>query len=195
MTPRAALVAALSAGLVAGACRFGGPTADPLQYVAGDADTAAEGGDGAEDATVLPTADAETQDAIDDLAIVPADADDGSADAVGDDAADGEGGVCVPGPAPAVCDPIHNTGCVNTSQQCDIDTTQTSMRAGVCVFGASADGAACSSSIFTESCPPRFACVASACRHPCSCDTDCDPGQCCSDTTGPTGWKLCGLCH
>jgi hypothetical protein len=178
------------------ACRFGGPSGNPAEYItypddaesqdaeAGqDTPDATEPTGGGDDATVVAT-DGATQVAGDDSG-----GDDSSDDVTnGDDASSG----C--GPTIAVCNPIRNTGC-NPLQQCDVDTTQTMTPTGVCVFNSGADaGGPCTTSIFTESCLPQSTCVSGACHALCSCDTDCPVGDCCSDTSGPAGFTLCQKC-
>jgi hypothetical protein len=177
------------------ACRFGGPSGNPAAYVtypddaeSQDADDAGGGQDtpdgqgassGDGDATVV-VADGATQVAADDSG--------------GDDTSNGDDASSGCGPTVAICDPVHNTGC-NPLQQCDVDTTQTMTPTGVCVFNSGADaGGPCTTSIFTESCPPEATCVSGACRAVCFCDTDCPAGDCCSDTSGPAGFTLCQKC-
>jgi hypothetical protein len=180
---------------VLASCRFGGPSANPDQYVGFDtgSDAALDDGQGSQgdDAAIAP-ADADASvttgnDASPTDATPPDDASDaGTPDRVV------EGGACTG--AVAVCDPVHDTGC-NPLQQCDVDTTQTSTPTGICVFNsASEGGGACTMSFVSESCPPRQTCVTGACRAVCFCNTDCATGQCCSDTSGPHGFTLCGAC-
>jgi hypothetical protein len=182
------------AGLVA--CRFGGPSANTDDYVASpdaaeasgvDAasladDAASSGDDGASSATPGDTTTAPSAD------------DATGGDAGTDDAPPGdiiEGGAC--SGTVAVCDPVHNTGC-NSLQQCDVNSLVTTTPTGLCVFGSPAEGGSCLSTIVTESCPPKFTCVSSACRALCFCNGDCPIGQCCSDTSGPPGFTLCRPC-
>ncbi len=174
------------AGL-ATACRLGGPSADPDQYVAFP--------DAAKDATSAsmpplsgggsppsPAGDASADD------LEAGDLEAGDFDAALDDPSTPcSSMVTVP-----VCDPVHNTGC-NPLQQCDVDPAQTKPT-GLCLFGGGADGGACTSSIFTESCAPKSTCVDGGCRPLCFCNADCPLGQCCSDRSGPSGFKLCGPC-
>jgi hypothetical protein len=176
------------------ACRFGGPSADPNAYVSFPTDATAT--DGAEDASMSEALDA--PESIDGTARVDAPADDAPAD----DASAGEGGSDAPSTdghaacasAIAVCDPIHDTGC-NALQQCDVDLTQATTPTGACVFNsAQSDGGPCTVSVLSESCPPRFTCIASACHALCACDSDCPPTTCCSDTGGPPGFRLCQPC-
>jgi hypothetical protein len=176
-------------------CRFGGPSANPDDYVAFDAGADA--------------APADAQGSQDDSAVTPTDAD--ASVGVGDDASPGdatpldeasdastpdgvvEGGSCAA--AVAVCDPVRDTGC-NPLQQCDVDMTQTSTPTGICVFnsGGSEGGGACIMTFVSESCPPRDTCANGVCRALCFCNADCPIGQCCSDTSGPRGFTLCGTC-
>jgi hypothetical protein len=175
------------------ACRLGGgPSANPGEYVAfdsaGDAALGDEPVSQGDDATVVAT-DAEASTATgDDANSSPGD---------GGDASTPEGSVgdaaCVA--TVAVCDPVHNTGC-NPLQQCDVDTTQMSTPTGLCLFNSGVvDGGVCIMSIVSEACPPHQTCVGSACKTLCFCDADCPTGQCCSDTSGPRGFTLCGVCH
>lgn len=164
------------------ACRFGGPSGNPYEYVSFPIDASA---DGISTSTTFPSGD------------------DGPAGSPGDDAFAGDidagdidGGL---GPSNlcsvtvAVCDPVHNTGC-NPLQQCDVAPSQTTTLTGQCIFGGGADGGACTTSIFTDTCSARSTCVDGGCRQLCFCDTDCVAGQCCSDRSGPPGFTLCGAC-
>jgi hypothetical protein len=172
-------------------CRFAGPSSNPDEYVAFDtgADAALEGAQGSQgdDAAVAPTDVAAGDDASPGDAPPQGDARDASTpDAVV------EGGACAA--TVAVCDPVKNTGC-NPLQQCDVDTTQTSRPTGLCVFNSGSEGGgACTMSFVSESCPPQHTCVSGACRALCFCNGDCPAGQCCSDTSGPHGFTLCGPC-
>lgn len=185
---------------VLAACRFGGPSAKPDDYVAFDsgADAATESGQGSQgdDAPVAPDdADASAtpgDDASPDHATPRDDASD--AGGGGGDAAVGatEGGVCAI--TVAVCNPVKNTGC-NPLQQCDVDPTQTATPTGLCLFNSGSEaGGACIMSIVSESCPPKQTCVGGTCRALCFCNADCPTGQCCSDTSGPKGFTLCSPC-
>jgi hypothetical protein len=167
------------------ACRFGGPSADPQAYVTFDASTdAGDDVSSGADATV----DAGDLEASGDEPTGPDDAmDDGASAEAEVEAASCSGTV-------AVCDPVHNTGCPNTLQQCDVDTSQTATPTGICVFNSGPDSGPCSVSIFTESCPPRSTCVGSTCRALCFCDGDCPTGECCGATGAPSGFRLCGAC-
>ncbi len=169
-----------------GACRFGGPSADPYAYVS------FPGEGGAVDASIA--ADDGGFVAPDDATIGRPgnDGNDGvpsSDDASGDDGSfdnTTEGGSCAA--AVAVCNPVHNTGC-NPLQQCDVDVSQTTTPTGLCVFnGGAPDTGPCSASVVNESCAPRFTCLSGSCRELCFCDADCPAGQCCSDTSGPHGF-------
>ncbi|HEX4446456.1 MAG TPA: hypothetical protein VH044_06970 [Polyangiaceae bacterium] len=184
--------------LPAQACRIGGPSGDPAAYVAfpvdassqpesGAGDDLGDGDDGGD-----PSSSGGSEASSDDGTGSVSD-DSGSVGDDGDLGRDGQS--CTPAVAPAICDPVHNTGCPNVLQQCDIDPTQTTKATGTCVFGSPMDAGACLMSAFTESCPVHFACIATACRQPCYCDTDCAAGQCCTDTSSAPGWSLCGSCH
>jgi hypothetical protein len=167
-------------------CRFGGPSANPDDYVASDAGADGAPGD-------APASQGE------DAAVAPTDAD--ASVAAGDDASPGdastsdgvvEGGACAA--AVAVCDPVHDTGC-NPLQQCDVDTSQTSTPTGICVFNSGSEaGGACTMTFVSESCPPRQTCAGGVCRALCACNADCPIGRCCTDTSGPKGFTLCGVC-
>jgi hypothetical protein len=173
---------------VLGACRFGGPSANPYEYVSfPDAATDAPYASSADDASP-PPADDSSPPPPDDGG--PGDDAEGGGDSDGppDDAAGS--GSC--SGTVAVCDPIHNTGC-NPLQQCDVDPLETSTPTGLCVFGAMEAGV-CASSIVSESCPPKSTCVDGGCRQLCFCNADCPVGQCCSDTSGPPGFILCRTC-
>jgi hypothetical protein len=191
MRPGFMLLATVALATLA-ACRFGGPSGNPAEYITYPDDAESQDAEGAQD---TPDGQGPTSGG-DDATLVATDGatqvagDDSAADDVsnGDDAPSG----C--GPTIAVCNPIHNTGC-NPLQQCDVDTTQTMAPTGVCVFNSGADaGGPCTTSIFTESCAPQSTCVSGACRALCFCDTDCPVGDCCSDTSGPAGFTLCQKC-
>jgi hypothetical protein len=176
-------------------CRFGGPSAKPDEYVAGDAaaDAAGEGAEGSQgdDAAVAPT-DADASAAAGDDA-APGDA--ASPDVAGDASTPDrvvEGGACAA--TVAVCDPVHDTGC-NPLQQCDVDMSQTSTPTGICVFNSGSEaGGSCTMTFVSESCPPKNTCVSGVCRPLCFCNGDCPIGRCCSDTSGPRGFTVCGAC-
>ena len=181
-------------------CRTGGPSADPLAYV----ETAVD----ATDATQGAPAPADDGSALDDsFTPSPDDAMNPTSDDAGSSAADGGGvGDGAAGDAPvgsacmptvAVCDPVHNTGC-NPLQQCDVDSQNTtaSKPTGLCVFpgGGSVDASPCTATFVNESCAPKSTCVSATCRLLCFCTSDCPTGQCCSDTSGPLGFRLCRTC-
>jgi hypothetical protein len=184
------------AGLAA--CRSGGPSADPGEYVA----SAAAGGDAAggsvppgDEGNAEPPPSDDTGPTSDDAA-GPTSDDGGSP--TGDDADEAgsvnlEGGTCSPPPTVAGCDPVHNTGC-SSAQQCDVNPlSATGTLMGMCVFGSNSDAAPCLGTAYTESCPAKSTCVAAACRQLCFCDSDCPSGgQCCTDPSGPPGFKVCG---
>lgn len=179
----------LLAGLEA--CQFGGPTGSPYDYVtfpdAGDDGTVPSGSD---DATVAVGTDDVTVTVGSDDATVAL-PDDSPAPSVDDASLDADD--C--DPSVLVCDPVHNTGC-NPLQQCDVNPTQTTTPAGLCVFnGGATDAAMCTSSIVSESCAPGMTCVRGACQSLCFCDSDCPVGHCCSDTSGPAGFLLCQSCE
>jgi hypothetical protein len=159
------------------ACRLGGPSANPNEYVTFPSDAEVDAGS---QGVADPGGDGGVMSARDDATTG------GSPDATDD------GGGC--GPKIAVCDPVRNTGC-NPLQQCDVDTSQKTTPTGLCVFNSGSEAAAaCSSSIFTESCPAQSTCVNGGCRVVCFCDPDCPATQCCSDTSGPAGFTLCQAC-
>jgi hypothetical protein len=174
------------------ACRFVGPTSDPAEYVASPEDATAGGPDapgalGDDDSgSAPPSGDAPGGGELDG----------GGSDAALDDSTDASCAVMVA--MVMGCDPVRNTGC-NPFQQCDIAPPQTtlggmgSMLAGQCVFGA-AEAGVCTSSILSESCPPKSTCVDGGCQKLCFCNADCPVGQCCSDRSGPSGFSLCGAC-
>jgi hypothetical protein len=191
MTPtlRAAMALATRAALAAlTACKLGGPSGDPEAYVPSPSDASTSTGAldaSAEDGSPPPAGEASTQDE-------PGVLDDGLLDSSGFD--DAQASTCSDAAsAIAVCDPIHDTGC-NPFQQCDVDPSQTTTPAGLCLFYSAADGGACSATVFTETCPARSTCVGGACRTLCACAGDCPAGECCSDTSGPPGFTLCAPC-
>ena len=174
----AVLVAGLSA------CRLGGPSADPYDY--------ATFPDAATDVTPTPMGSPAGDDGL--AASPGADASAGALDAGDLEAAlDDSDPLCSAMVTVAVCDPVHNTGC-NPLQQCDVNASQTTVPTGQCIFGGGADGGICTTSIFTDTCPAKSTCMDGGCRQLCFCNTDCPAGQCCSDTSGPAGFTLCGPC-
>jgi hypothetical protein len=95
-----------------------------------------------------------------------------------------------------VCNPIRNTGCAEAlGMQCDVDLLAATL-SGQCVFSAPApDGSACLNIPPTETCPAGHTCVnLSECKKLCTCDSDCDAGDCCTERLGESGWKTCAHC-
>jgi hypothetical protein len=95
-----------------------------------------------------------------------------------------------------ICNPITNMGCTQgLGMQCDVNLLASTLQ-GQCVFSAPAvDGGTCLNIPPTETCPPRHTCVDfNECRKVCLCDTDCDPGDCCSVPLGEQGFKTCRPC-
>lgn len=185
--PRARWRYALALPALVG-CRLGGPTGSPDEYVAFPSDAAIDGTAGG--MTVF--GDDATGAASDDG--TGATGDDGGGDDADDFASDAGCTSTV-----AVCNPVHNTGC-NPLQQCDVNPTPPTpgMPTGNCVFGSGSDAGAagaCTMSVFTESCAAGSTCVDGGCRQVCFCNADCPTGQCCSDTSGPAGFTLCGACQ
>src|SRR5260221_9174181 len=65
-------------------------------------------------------------------------------------------GGCQPSQLPAICDPVHNTGCLVPFTACDIDPTQ-AVVAGRCTFPFTStppDAGACILNATTETCLP-----------------------------------------
>jgi hypothetical protein len=175
-------------------CRLGGPSGDPKAYVAvGDASSL----NGGSDATVNsegpagPEDGGSPADALEDAAVDVAAGDGGGSD--GGTVTGADDASC-PGTVP-VCDPIHNTGCAGF-QQCDVDPSQPNAPAGLCLFHSapSDDSGACLQTVVSETCDAQATCVAGACRTLCFCNADCPASQCCSDTSGPKGFRLCAAC-
>jgi len=100
---------------------------------------------------------------------------------------------CGPAQPVATCDPVRNTGCPPLTQ-CDIETSATTPT-GRCVFYQATPGVPCSSSFVNVTCDAQNTCVAGECRKLCYCDSDCPPGNCCSDTSGPGPAGAFKLCH
>jgi hypothetical protein len=179
-----------------GACRFGGPSANPDDSVS-FRDAGADGvpispsPTSGDDAASTPAGDEAAMPAGD-VRSPSGDAPSGDAggfDSAPDDVA--QTGAC--SSTVAVCDPVHNTGC-NPLQQCDVNPLQATVPTGQCVFGGGVDAGGCTASFVNESCAPKSTCVDGGCRQLCFCNADCPPGQCCSDTSGPPGFTLCRPC-
>jgi hypothetical protein len=179
--------------LALAACRFGGPSGDPEAYVAFPVD----GGEDASAGASSGGAQATDDDSGGSNSEASAGDDTNGDDAAGDDAVAGDdaaGGTC--GRTIPVCDPVHNTGC-NPFQQCDVDPSQMTTPTGLCLFYSGSDASApgaCMTTLITETCPAKSTCVSGACRALCFCDSDCPASQCCSDTSGPPGFRLCRAC-
>ena len=196
MTPRRGALALI--GLAA--CRFGGPSADPNEYVASAVDGSSKDGQGpgGDDATLTSTTDGSDEPGLAPDARVleggPAggDASNDGGSTLGVIDGDTDAASCQQ--TGVTCNPVRNTGC-NPFQQCDVDTSQTKTPTGICVFNNGSDGGtSCSSSVLAESCPPQSTCVSGGCRTLCFCGADCPVGECCSDTSGPAGFTLCRPC-
>ncbi|MGO9839557.1 MAG: hypothetical protein ACLP1X_35720 [Polyangiaceae bacterium] len=176
------------------ACRFGGPSADPSQYVSADdgssspeASDEASSGDEASVESDMPDASSEAAQG----ALLDATADEGAGK---NPFPEESTAVSNCQPSVPVCDPVHNTGC-NPLQQCDVDPTQTQTPTGLCVFGSPSDAAMCLATAVTESCGPGSTCAGGTCRSLCYCDSDCPPGQCCSGTSNAGAFLLCESCE
>jgi hypothetical protein len=188
----------------AAACRFGGPSADPNEYLAfTDAavdvseDDGSSGGSNLTDSALEAELDATFEGTAFDGAESgdSAAADDSTADSVAiHPSPDGSPEAATCQPTASVCDPVHNTGC-NPTQRCDVNSTQTQTPTGLCVFDSPSDAATCLATLFTESCGPGSTCVGGACRALCYCDSDCPTGQCCSGTAHAGGFVLCESCE
>ena len=103
---------------------------------------------------------------------------------------------CTP-PSVGVCDPVKNEGCpAELRMQCAVDFTADTL-AGYCIFQGppAPDGSpTCLNTVATESCGPTTTCVLGTCRTLCYCDTDCPESECCTETIGELGFKVCGTC-
>jgi len=150
--------------LLALGCRFGGP--DPAPVISAPAlDAAADAG-----------ADAPVELAMDGFTITAPDA--------------GEPDGCAAPAAPAVCDPVCNTGCPAVSR-CDVgEGTLTGACVGIWI---GREGSACFKGSTTDACAARLTCVAGICRRLCYRDGDCTPGNCCLSPL-PSGFKTCLAC-
>jgi hypothetical protein len=104
------------------------------------------------------------------------------------------GAGCTPA-AVAVCNPVTNDGCPD-STQCAIDFAAEEL-AGYCIFSGPLpmdSGVGCLNTGVTESCPGSSTCVDGLCRTLCFCDADCEEEQCCVEPIGDLGFKVCGEC-
>src|SRR5262249_8902802 len=112
------------------ACRIGGPSANPDEYVAYPDAT----GDGPSISVTTPSGHADVTAVLSgDDAAGSISGDDADVEAAFDDLSDAGCSSTV-----AVCDPVHNTGC-NPLQQCDVGGLQGTMPMGNCVFGGGAE--------------------------------------------------------
>ena len=103
------------------------------------------------------------------------------------------GPICTP-PTPSVCNPVTNVGCENSpGTQCAIDTLAITL-AGYCILSAPTDAGTCANTGLSESCPPKYTCLASECRRMCFCDNECGKGECCFEFVGNLGFKVCKAC-
>ncbi|MET0284600.1 MAG: hypothetical protein ABW352_09030 [Polyangiales bacterium] len=187
------------ASLLLASCTFGGSEEDPTNGLsamtgtldAGEPSTADDddGDDGAGD-------DEEPMSRLDasmwsDATVIPSDAtvaDGGRRDA---GRADAGGNMCTPVTAPAVCDPVKNTGC-SLFLRCDLDPAA-STPAGRCLFTGLSLGGECTANALSTTCEVGSTCVDGACRKTCYCNADCGAAQKCTGTApgaeGPV--KLC----
>jgi hypothetical protein len=181
------------------ACRFGGPSADPKDYVTFPEDGGADASTSSHAGPPSPVddgggADPDVSTSAGDDSGGPASDDSATDDSTTNDGGGGGDGAGQCGATVPVCDPIHNTGC-NPFQQCDVDPTQKTAATGLCLFYSGSDASgACMSTGITESCPAKETCVSGACRALCLCNADCAPGQCCTDTSSAAPFKLCQAC-
>jgi hypothetical protein len=178
--------------VLAGACRFGGPSGNPSAYI--------EFPDAPDDQAIPEAPEAGNDDALDgsgsstdatagpDTGAPEASTADG-ADASGDD---GDATSCAVTPSVPVCNPVQNTGCFLL--QCDVDMTQ-STPTGQCVGGGlAAVGSTCTPASGSEVCEAQSTCFGGVCRRLCFCDSDCTGGECCADMAGTSGFHLCAPC-
>lgn len=110
--------------------------------------------------------------------------------------ASGDAAVCNSARAIEVCNPIKDTGCSpELGMQCDVDL-QAAVLQGQCVFKAPLpDGGGCLNVPPTETCPPGQTCVdLRECRRVCLCNSDCEPGNCCTAPLGEQGFRTCSPC-
>ena len=145
-------------------CRFGGPT-PPGQPAPVPVDAAVDG-------------PSENDAGADGFTVRPPDA-----------APEPDG--CVAPAAPAVCDPVCNTGCPALSR-CDVGEGS---RTGSCVgIWLTGEGGACFKGSTTDACAVKLTCAEGRCRRLCYRDADCTPGNCCNQEL-PSGFKVCSVCH
>jgi hypothetical protein len=78
---------------------------------------------------------------------------------------------------------------------CDVDLLGETL-SGMCVFStAQPEGGPCINIPPTESCPPGLTCIdGNECKEVCLCDSDCEPGNCCTTPLGDRGFKTCSKC-
>jgi hypothetical protein len=182
--------------LLLAACRLGGPSADPGQvFEVGDVASAVADGEAGSSGGSSPTEDAGTVvgTTADGAVTIPGDEVDAADefDASDElDAAAPDASQCNTPLNPLSCDPVHGTGC-DFLQQCDIDIDLPSLDAR-CVFSTPDDAGTCSSTIFSQSCPPPSTCAQGSCHTICLCDADCKSGEYCTPTNGATGFSYCG---
>ena len=180
--------------LLVGACRFGGPSANPEAYV-DVSDAAADAPD--ETQAVEP----DDGDTASDVGSIDVDSGDGMStdhdapeDGPNSDSDSGEAAACMPPATIPVCNPLTNAGCA--LGQCDVDTSMT-MPTGTCVLAALVpgdEGATCTQTAGSTPCQRQLTCFGGSCRKVCFCDPDCPASECCAAGDGTTGFKLCGAC-
>jgi hypothetical protein len=158
------------------ACRFGGPGPAP----------AVDLPDGASSPTGMSAAD--TAVAADPPAAPDAEPAEAALPAA--DATPAPDGGCGAPTAPAVCDPVCNTGCPNLSR-CDVGEGHLT---GACVgIWITGEGQGCARGKTTDSCAVRLTCVEGTCRRLCYRDSDCGAGRCCNSPL-PSGFLTCRPC-
>ncbi len=163
--------------LLTTACRFGGPSGTATEVT----DPVEAGEDG--------SAEEDREDARDEDDVSPPPSVGFPPDSVDDEPAFG---ACGPATVPG-CDPVRGTNCAPGISQCIADPGAAEP-AGRCVFPGMATAAGCDENGLFTTCPPLFTCKAGACRKYCYCDSDCPPGDTCSESSGQDNTGLFKLC-
>lgn len=172
--------------LLTSACRFGGLSGNAVELV----DPAVDGGTG------LLDDEGSDRAAPADPAEVGNEGDPGAAgdgDSTDDGPGDNGSDQCTQSSPVPGCDPVKGTNCTMGINQCVVDP-DSATPAGRCVFPSAALPMGCDENVLYTTCPSGFTCKQGECRKYCYCDTDCDQGDTCSESSGQGGSDVFKLC-